>query len=224
MRHLLVAALLPIAAIAQTPCRTPLGVPCHTIRFQLTQWNLFGAGITDVQRLRIEKLSALRRDGSSLTIDNHEVFTLTGGRHIGATLVNIYLTTTGQSVAINHDQKLISIWEPDYRPARRSVDGDTTCSTGIRQYGGHFQQSGQDTVAGIPVLKWASGDDQIYLAPGLDCAALKVGRVTRNSWHVPVHFESVEALSVEFGEPRPELFMIPKGYRSVDYQAVFLSR
>ena len=111
MRHLLVAALLPIAATAQTPCRTPLGVPCHTIRFQQTQWSLFRSGISDVQRFRTDRLSAVRGDGSALSIINSDQFTLTGGRQIGKTQVSMYLAPTDQLIVIDHDEKLISIRE-----------------------------------------------------------------------------------------------------------------
>jgi hypothetical protein len=226
VRHFLVAALLPIVATAQAPCRTPVGVPCHTIRFQQTQWSLFRSGVSDVQRFRMDRLSAVRRDGSSIAIINSDQFTLTGGRRIGATQVSMYLAPTDQMVVINHDEKAIRIQEPGigHRPYRLSADGDTGCTAGIGHFGTHYQQAGQDTVAGIPVTKWIAGDDQLYLAPSLDCLPLKITRIRRNAWHLPIFIDSMEALSVEFGEPRPELFLLPKGYRTVDSKYVLLGK
>jgi hypothetical protein len=180
---------------------------------------LFRSGISDVQRFRTDRLSAVRGDGSALSIINSDQFTLTGGRQIGKTQVSMYLAPTDQLIVIDHDEKLISIREAGMGhqpPYRLSADGDSDCAKGIQHFGTQYHLAGQETIAGIPVVKWTAGDDELYLAPSLDCNPLKITRIRRNSWHLPIFFDSLEALSVEFGEPRPELFLIPKGYRAVE--------
>ncbi len=115
------------------------------------------------------------------------------------------------------------IWHD--RPYRRSKEGDANCSTGILHSGTDFRETGRDTIAGVPVVKWQRGDglhwkEEIYLAPSLDCVALRIEEIRRNRWYLPKFSHSVEAIAIEWGEPRPELFAIPAGYRQVEDPAL----
>ena len=60
------------------------------------------------------------------------------------------------------------------------------------------------------------GDEEIYLAPSLDCLALKIHNVRCNWFFIPVSIQDLEATSVVWGEPDSGLFVIPVGYRQVE--------
>lgn len=127
-------------------------------------------------------------------------------------------------VRIFHEKLSFSSREPMIwhdRPYRRSKDGDANCSTGIRHFGVDLRQTGASTVAGVPVVKWERGDgrswaEEVYLAPSLDCETLKSYMVMRTPWGLPRFIRSVEATSIEWGEPKAELFAVPPDYQQIE--------
>jgi hypothetical protein len=111
------------------------------------------------------------------------------------------------------------IWHD--RPYRRSAENDSVCRTGIIHFGNDFRQEGQRSIAGVPVFRWVRGngqhgDEEIYLAPSLDCLALKFHNVRYNWFFIPVFIHDLEATSVVWGEPDSVFFAIPVGYRQVE--------
>jgi hypothetical protein len=122
----------------------------------------------------------------------------------------MFLVPEGRIVRVFHKDQTFSsrtplIWHD--RPYRRSKPGDTVCSSGILHNGTDFHLAGTDTVAGIPVVKWSRNyaklKEDIYLAPSLDCRALKGVQLHLNDWHLPVFRNWMEATAVKLGEPDP---------------------
>ncbi len=228
-RLLRVAGAIALAAWGADPappdCRTPLGAPCFTIRFQHTQWLFFRNGSADFLHSTWTSAKAARRDGSSVEITGGGEFRKWFKRETRAAgSATMYLAPEDRVISIDHEQKTIARRAPlmwDDRPYRYSIPGDRTCLSGIRHWGTHFFLRGTDTVAGVPVIKWmgsnsGGGYTEIYLAPSLDCRPLKTHTVYRKFGVVPISTSTAEAVSVELGEPKAELFFIPSAYREVE--------
>jgi hypothetical protein len=221
MLGLLAAGMMTLAA----ECRTPLGIPCATIRFTVTQWQLFQDGPLDVRRFTELRTSAVRRDGSFVEITGQQEMKRwfrSGERTAGS--ATMYLAPAGVVVHVDHQQKTVTRRPPvlwNERPYRYSTAGDRTCVSGIRHWGVHFFLRGAEKVAGVPVIKWigsnpGGGYTEVYLAPSLDCRALKTRVVMRKLGIFPTFISTTEAVSVELGEPQAELFAVPSGYRQVE--------
>lgn len=225
---LVAAALLfvtpPLAAAqssapAAPNCRTPLGIPCVTIHYKQSQWQLFRSGLTDVRHFQKKQTLAVRLDGSTVNRTEKAVGATLSGVTDHGPFSYMYLAPGDLIVRINDQSRTYSsrkplIWHD--RPYRRAADGDAVCRTGILHNGTDFKLDGETTIAGVPVVKWVRGNrrhrEEISLAPSLDCAVLKRYAIRRNGFYIPLFIDSMEAFSVEHGEPRPELFQIPVGY------------
>ena len=135
----------------------------------------------------------------------------------------LYSALSDKVLRIDHTAKTISrrdplIWHD--RPYRRAKDDDSRCATGVLHFGTDLHMTGDATVAGIPVRRWERGDgwywhEEVYLAPSLDCAVLKLYTIRRNRLLVPTYVWSVEASSVKMGDPDAVLFAIPADYHEV---------
>ena len=208
----------------QAPCRTPLGVPCYTLRGEYTQWQAFREGWTDIRQFKTLSLSAVRRDGSNVTVRDGSHGDLFDSAAVRWKTALLFLAPDKSIVTLNHTAQTISRREPliwHDLPYRRSIDGDAICSSGIRHSGTDFTMAGTATVLGIPVVKWRrslsnGGSEEQYLAPSLDCIALKLNRTYKNNWWIPTLIDSWEVTSVTLGEPAPGLFALPAGYRPVE--------
>ena len=213
--------LAPICFAQQAPtnCRTPLGVPCHTVHFRDSAWS-YQQGLLDLllDRYAFYTVEAVRSDGSF---------------YLGADVLahespfgpaTLYLAPGDELVRIFPHNRTFSsrgplIWHD--RPYRRSAENDSVCRTGILHFGNDFRQEGQRSIAGVPVFRWLRGngqhgDEEIYLAPSLDCLALKFHNVRYNWFFIPVFIQDLEATSVVWGEPDSVFFAIPVGYRQVE--------
>jgi hypothetical protein len=217
--------LAGVMALGAADCRTPLGIPCSTIRFQVTQWRLFRDGPLDVTHFSEVRTFAVRGDGSFVeTAEQQEMSRWFGRGERTAGSASLYLAPDDLVVRVDHQQKTITRRPPilwDERPYRYSSPGDRTCVSGIRHWGAHFFLRGPDRVAGVPVIKWigsnpGGGYTEVYLAPSLDCRPLKTHIVIRKLGIFPTFVSTTEAVSVELGEPKAELFALPSGYREVE--------
>ena len=205
--------LVPICFAQQVPttCRTSLGVPCYTVHFQTNHWEYFRHGLLDARHFTENSVRAERSDGSSYD-------------SIANSSVNMYLAARDEVVRIFPSDRTFSsrgplIWHD--RPYRRSAQNDGVCSTGILHWGTDFRQEGQGSIAGVPVFRWVRGngqhgDQEIYLAPSLDCLALKIREVRCGRFYIPIAIQDTEATSVIWGEPDPGLFVIPASYTQVE--------
>jgi hypothetical protein len=205
-------------------CRTPLGIPCHTIRVKTEQWIL---GISDFQHSKAERVTATSSDGSIYSMFQSEGYVLYRGAYSYPGSVQIYQASTDQVIRVFPDSRTFSsraplIWHD--RPYRRSKVGDSTCSTGILHNGTDFKYAGFQNVLGMQTARWHrdrvnGGYEDRYLAVDLDCAELK-SKVVSNNWlHVPVFIDSYEANKIEWGEPDQKLFLVPTDYRQVPDRA-----
>jgi hypothetical protein len=211
------------AAEVSTGCRTPLGVPCHTIRYRLGQWALFHRGMLDVTHSTVETVAAVRSDGSMCSGSRLETYALFKGKSYGAPSSTIYSAPTGRVIRIFPNDRTFSsraplIWHD--RPYRRSKDGDSTCSTGILHQGTDFKHAGTEVILGLQAAHWHrelgnGGYEDSYLAPALDCAALRHKSVHKSALHLPAFITSSEVTGMEWGEPDARLFMVPAEYREI---------
>ncbi|MBL8216616.1 MAG: hypothetical protein JNK87_38210 [Bryobacterales bacterium] len=214
--------LFGIALQAQnTDCRTPLGVPCYTIEMRQTDWMLFKEGITDISRNVSYSLLALRSDGS--TVDAP----LDAQRKVADR--SVLLRPTNRRLSVDARKRQVTYWKahPYYdRNVRRSEPTDHVCAGGISHYGSAPPAHtfiGTDRVAGIPVLVYQKAGmswrwmHEVAMAPSLDCLALRTVRRHLPSLlgDEPGSSHIIEAISVKLGEPSPELFAVPAGYRTV---------
>lgn len=231
---------LPIPAFyqqagASSDCLTPSGTPCFTIQYHRAQWEFFSAGITDVRRYSSDITEAVRRDGTgvSRTVDAESYQFLKGSTRTDRPLTVMYLPYGNQVIRYQSSPSrmprlpsFLLLRQPPVTwfrlTTRRSSEGDSTCSTAIRHFGADFKYAGEATVAGVSVSKWTRGswwgsqEEELYLAPSLDCECLKSYKVYRNRWLLPRLTDSKEAISVKLGDPDPALFAVPPGSLQVD--------
>lgn len=209
-----VCVALPLCSVTAqqqpTDCHDVIGIPCSTIVYEHSQWQFGTQWEGWFTHHTSRDTIAHRSDGSSAVwAANGDAF--------------LYVAPSDQVIHLNNHAKTIShrpplIWHD--RPFRRSKEGDGQCAIGIRHSGTDFHPSGDAVVAGIPVKKWERGDgwfwhEEEFLAPSLDCAALKVYQIRRNRWLIPLYSDSVEVQSVRLGEPGPSLFAVPTNYQEV---------
>ena len=224
-------AILPLvitAAAAYADCRTPLGLPCYTIEFTQSQWVLFHSLKNLPHHSSTRRTHALRSDGSVWGRGEYSSFSLTGGSSGRGTSISMYLAPQDRVIRVFPADRTYSTREPliwHERPYRRSATGDLVCATGIRHNGTDFRHAGAATVLGIRVQRWYrslgnGGSEEIWLAPELDCLALKREAVYRNSLRLPSMIDSMEATAVRWGEPDPKLFLLPQGYREIEDPAL----
>ncbi|MBL8291422.1 MAG: hypothetical protein JNN08_06275 [Bryobacterales bacterium] len=178
----------------------------------------------DIRHSRHTQVGAVRRDGSSYSGGQIQAYALLDKWLEGKTHTHLYLAPEDRVVRILHEKRSFTSREPMIwhdRPYRRSKDGDANCTTGIRHFGVDLRLTGTSTVAGVPVVKWERGDgrswaEEVYLAPSLDCETLKHYMIRRTPWGLPTFFQSVEATSIEWGEPQAELFVVPPDYQQIE--------
>lgn len=205
-------------------CRTPLGIPCYTVRFSQSQWRFLEGGSPAFSHFTASSVKAVRRDGSFVNVtEKPQLSRWFKTEPAGGGSVSMYLAAEDQVVRIDHEARTISrrpptLWED--RPYRYSTPGDRTCMSGIRHWGTHYFLRGSGTVASVAVIKWTGanpggGYTEVSLAPSLDCLPLRIRIVHRKLGVFPTFISTTEAVSVELGEPKPELFALPSGYRNV---------
>jgi len=179
-------------------------------------------GSLDFSHYTATTISAVRRDGSFVEMtERQEMSRWFKGGDRTAGSASMYLAPDDVVVRLDHQQKTISRRAPlmwNDRAHRYSSPGDRTCLSGIRHWGTQFFLRGTDTVAGVPVIRWSGanasgGYTEVFLAPSLDCRPLKTRTVYRKFGILMTSTNTTEAVSVELGEPKPELFAVPTGYR-----------
>ncbi|MBI4873748.1 MAG: hypothetical protein HY822_03835, partial [Acidobacteria bacterium] len=104
-----VIAMAGLAALPAAPeCRTPLGVPCSTIRFQHSQWQFLRDGAPAFSHSTWTSIEAARGDGSSAVITeggNYRQWFKTETRAAGA--ASLYLAEEDRVVHVDHAQKTV---------------------------------------------------------------------------------------------------------------------
>jgi hypothetical protein len=223
MRPIFPLILVPLALCAE--CRTPLGVPCHTLHYTQSSWRGLRGGWSGFKRSQTTGYEASRSDGSQVgAIVQVYTVNFKDGRQTRPGISGIFFSGSREIVRLHHEKKVFTrreslIWS-DF-PYRRSVNGDSTCASGIKHFGTHFHYIGEDTFLGLKVHRWSGGYGEggswdVYLAPRLDCQPLKY-KMIDYKWNLPVEWVKYEATSVEFGEPKDSLFQIPSDYtRTID--------
>jgi hypothetical protein len=152
-----------------------------------------------------------------------EEIPLIGTAEMVGRAVQLYLAPSDRVVRIFHDNRKFSSREPIIwhdRPYRRAKDGDRTCASGILHSGTDFRLTGEHTILGTKTFRWYraleyGGYEEQFLAPALDCLALRRVHVHKNVLRLPVFTDRSEAISVQFGEPDRALFDIPTDYQQV---------
>ncbi len=132
-------ALSSCAIGAQSPdCRTPIGVPCYTMRITQTQWQAMAYDPSKITKVTGTAILAVRSDGSSVNASDMKEESLFG-RMLGERRdAQLYLAPEKTIVTINRTNRTIARREPliwHDLPYRRSTDGDSTCKTGVRHFG-----------------------------------------------------------------------------------------
>ncbi len=200
------------------PCRTPLGIPCYTIQLETSLRQIFKPARRNISHFTEGAIVAVRRDGSFVRFSQGQHLSVFLGSSTDTGPVStLYLAPLDRVAAVDHRRHTAAFHPPrtwQDRPWRRSTDGDSECATGIRHFGADFKRVSGASVAGIPVVRWTrkialDSDQDVYLAPSLDCYPLKTYATIRNRWLIPIYTESVEAVWVKLGDPAPALFALP---------------
>ena len=216
---------------AQANCRTALGVPCYTIQASRTQWQMFMKGSHQITKWVSTSVDALRSDGSHADIGDNSAWRLTGPNlHFKGS--RFYLASQNQIVTVDETKQTIMRREPLFwhdLPYRHSTAHDGTCASGIRHAGTDFTRKETAQVAGVEVVRWYrplgnGGYEEQYLAPSLNCIALKSYSIQKSSLNLPTFITSSEATSVQFGQPAPALFNLPTGYRPLQPPQAWLQK
>ena len=224
--------LLPLLAFvtcnawAQSGCRTALDVPCYTIQANRTQWQVFMNGSHEITKWVSTSVDALRSHGSQANIGDSSAWHLTSPNlHFKGS--RFYLAPQNQIVMVDETKQTIMRRDPLYwhdLPYRRSTAHDGTCASGIRHSGTDFTKQETTKIAGVDVVRWYrplgnGGYEEQYLAPSMDCLSLKSYSIHKSTLHLPTFITSSEATQVQFGDPAPALFNLPKGYRPLQVSA-----
>ena len=108
MARLLLAAAIALA-VWGADCRTPLGIPCSTIRFETTKWQFTREGGLDLSHYTGVTISAVRSDGSFVEIaDRQEMSRWFRREARTAGSASMYLAPDDMVVRVDHQQKSIS--------------------------------------------------------------------------------------------------------------------
>lgn len=181
------------------------------------------SGSHEVVKWVSTSVDALRGDGSRVDVADDSVWRLMGpSSHFKGSW--LYLAPENEIVTVDDTKQTIARREPliwHDLPYRRSAAHDSTCRSGILHSGTDFSMKETGKVAGVEVVKWRrrlgnDGYEEQYLAPSLDCIALKTYSIRKNSLRLPTFISSSEATSIQFGEPAADLFVLPTGYRQVE--------
>jgi hypothetical protein len=208
---------LAVVSFAQAPnCMTPLGNPCYTLHGTRTSWQLFEHGLTDIREIKANYISASGRDGSHVDLEKGADSALFERHTRTFKTMRMYVGPKKEIITVDYHSGTLARREPliwHDVPYRRARAGDATCESGIRHYGTDFQIRGAALIAGLPTVKWhrdlANGSEEEYLAPSLDCIALKTYMVVRNRAGIPIRINNTQVSRVEFGEPNPNVFKLP---------------
>jgi hypothetical protein len=211
-----------LSAASAQDCTTPLGVPCMIIESVHEQWSVLLNGI-NYHHSKLYRKTAYSSNGSIANEMTFEEIPLIGSAERAGRTADLYLAPSDRVVRLFHKDRKFSSREPIIwhdRPYRRAKDGDTTCASGILHSGTDFRLTGEHTILGTKTFRWYrqleyGGYEEQFLAPALDCLALRAVRVYKNIWRLPVFTDRIEAISVRFGEPDRALFEIPTGYQQV---------
>ena len=223
----LLMAVVLAAQAGDLPCRTALNIPCYTAQVTLTQWYLGDLWPGQPVRTSLSQVQAIRRDGSSMSaVRDGTTRDLLLLSNAFPKTSHMYLAPSKRIVAVDHSNRTYSQREPliwHDLPYRRSEENDATCRSGIRHAGTDFRMTGTETIAGQRVVKWErslgyGGYEEQYLAPAIDCMPLRTHLIRKNRFHLPVFVSTIEVTAIELGNPKPELFSIPVGYREVEDQ------
>src|SRR2546426_12807672 len=121
---------------AESDCHTPLGIPCSTIQYELSQWE--ARSLPSISHFSSEWTLAVRSDGSWASTGETAIAGLFGSARERALVTGMYLAPTDEVLRIDHDHRTIShrrpiIWYD--RPYRHAKEGDAMCATGILNSG-----------------------------------------------------------------------------------------
>src|SRR2546421_199727 len=111
---------------AESDCHTPLGIPCSTIQYEMSQWE--ARSLPRISRFSSEWTVAVRSDGSWASAGDTAIARLFGIAREQAQVTGMYLASTDEVLRIDHDHRTIShrrpiIWHD--RPYRHAKDGDS---------------------------------------------------------------------------------------------------
>jgi hypothetical protein len=137
---------------AENDCHTPLGIPCSTIQFEMSQWEALS--LPRISHYSSAWTVAVRSDGSWASTAEMATASLFRIVREQTLVTGMYLAPTDEVLRIDHGHRTIShrppiIWHD--RPYRRAKDGDAICATGILHAGTDFHLTGDAMVAGMPV-------------------------------------------------------------------------
>jgi len=218
---ILVASAMFALHRAESDCHTPLGIPCSTIQYEMSQWEALS--LPRISHYSSAWTVAVRSDGSWASTAEMATASLFRIVREQTLVTGMYLAPIDQVLRIDHRHRTIShrspiIWHD--RPYRRAKDGDAVCATGILHAGTDFRLTGDAMIAGMPVKKWERGDGILWheeydLEPGLDCTVLRHAEVRRNWLLLPTVITRMEATSVRLGAPSTKLFTIPTDYQEI---------
>lgn len=211
-----------LCAASGSDCTTPLGTPCMVVQSVHEQRSVLSRGI-NYHHSRSYQKTAYASDGSVGHEVTFEKIPLFGNSEIVARTAQLYLKPSDRVVRIFHTNRQFSRREPIIwhdRPYRRAKADDATCASGILHSGTDFQTTGEHTILGTKTIRWYrpleyGGYEEQFLAPALDCLALRAVRIHKNILRIPVITDHMEVTSVQFGEPDRGLFQVPADYREI---------
>lgn len=229
MRHAFLVILALSAAIFSgqpAGCETAGSIPCYTLRMAYSNWSFFREGWTDVVRSGVDRLEALRADGSRASVWTGSEFHL-----FGADLPpdpasrQLFLKPSGRSVLLDARRRRAFFRLADELEA----PADPACAAAAKKenrWGNDviLKVVGAGTRLGQHVVRWSYEHQDphtrafrvVEFAPNLGCAVLfsreSWGR--RDSW-LPERIATSQAFSLKLGEPDPSLFLVPADYRLV---------
>jgi hypothetical protein len=221
MRGFLVVVVGALSGVVlKADCRTPIGIPCHTIEYKTQQTTFFHRGLTDFGKISLRSIHAVGEDGSSY---HEEAADDAIGRSAKRQTVWIYNASSDRIVVASPQQRTFYIRTPTMwhdRPFRVSKNGDETCSSGILHNGTDFRLVGSEKILGVSTAHWYrelgnGGYEDAWLAPDLDCAGIRHIQVLKNWLHLPTFTTETQASRIDTALPNPTLFNLPTDYREV---------
>lgn len=182
-----------------------------TLEFESEHWENHLFKPTYQSRLTSQYTLALRGDGSRAVRQRARTFLyylLPGQTGVSAAFIDasknvtVYLDVLGMRASVYPTHCPLPL--PHQPPPKDCVVNDPFGATRL-----------PDTIhLGMRVAVWRRhGGTEQWLAPKLNCAIVREVTTEFGDWHIPLRYSHRELKRIHFGEPDPQLFVIPPSFR-----------
>lgn len=215
VRHRVLLSFLYLAAVSVLPGQVSPSARPFALTTVRSEWQW--PALFHVERRTVRRIYALGSDGREAEQVYLARQPLFGQPVADGAEIQLYNPAGHQYLIVDPRNKVVRSRSLDstLHPRSRS---DEYCVTGIRHFGTHFRANGKASIAGLSAARWIgsagpNAEEEIFLAPELDCSVIRSRTVYKSEWGIPNKIVTVELEKYQLGEPPAALFQPPAGYR-----------